>query len=233
MRNRCNGAAVVLAVALAANATAEQSASTGTPLLSFIQGEVEFEAHPELPNVYRHMAPGRDLKEFDKVQIAPIELFVHEESPYKGVNADDLRLLSERFVDAMQSELEPDYPMVSRPGTGVAVVHFVIGDVKLEKKERGLLGYTPIGFVATAAMDAAGGRMSLLDGKIEAELLDGGTGERVAVLVDFSFQQGTESNDWGDVEDRLRLYAKRFRNLLDHAHGREPKNPASEMPSLL
>jgi hypothetical protein len=228
-----NSSAVVLALSIATSATAEQPNSEPTPLSSFVEGEVQFEAHPELTNVYRYLTPGSDLKDFDKVQLAPIEIGIHADSPYRGINADDMRLLSERFVEAMQNELEPDYPLVSRPGPGVAVIHFALSDVKLEKKKRGLLGYTPIGFVATAAMDAAGERVSLLDAKLEAEVLDGASGDRVGVLVDFSFDHDGESNDWSDIEDRLRFYAKRFRNLLDLAQGRDPKNSASEMPPLL
>ena len=64
-------------------------------------------------------------------------------------------------------------------------------------------------------------------------LLDGATGERAAVVVDFSFEEGEAKNDWSDVEARLRLYAKRVRDQLDLAHGREPKKRDDVLPSVL
>ena len=234
---RFAGLACVYGVLLAAmpvgNALAE-SKDVATPALSaFVEGEVKLEPHPDLPKVYRFLAPGADLKQFTKVMLKPIEVWVHEESPYKGMNADDIRAVSERLVTVMQEELEPDYPVVSRAGAGVAVVHIAMTDIKLTKKKRGLLGYTPIGFVATTAMDAAGKRLSLIDAKIEAEVLDGASGERAAVVVDLSFEKGDGKTDWEDVEARLRLYAKRFRTQLDLAHGREPKSRDDVVPSVL
>ena len=224
----------VMLSALPASVALAESKGANTPALSaFIEGEVKLEPHPELPKVYRFVAPGTDLKNFTKVMLEPIEVWVHQHSPYKGMNADDIRALSERLVTVMQEELEPDYPVVSRAGPGVAVARIAITDIKLKKKKRGLLGYTPIGFVATTAMDAAGKRLSLIDAKIESEVLDGSGGARVAVLVDFSFEKGEAKNDWGDVEDRLRLYAKRFRTQLDLAHGREPKSRDDVVPSVL
>ena len=224
----------VMLSAMAAGAALAETKGVATPPLSaFIEGEVKLEPHPDLPKVYRFIAPGMDLKNFNKVMLKPIEVWVHEDSPYKGMNADDIRALSERLVTVMQEELEPDYPVVTRAGPGVIVAHMAITDIKLQKKKRGLLGYTPIGFVATAAMDAAGQRLSLIDAKIEAELLDGATGERAAVVVDFSFEEGDAKKDLGDIEARLRLYAKRVRDQLDLAHGREPKKRDDVLPSVL
>ena len=224
---------VILSAIPAGVALAESKGAATPPLSAFIEGEGELEPHPDLPKVYRFIAPGTDLKNFTKVMLESIEVWVHEDSPYKGMDADDIRTLSERLVTVMQEELEPDYPVVSRAGPGVAVARIAITDIKLKKKKRGLLGYTPVGFVATTAMDAAGKRLSLVDAKIEAEVLDGASGERASVLVDFSFEKGEVKNDWGDVEDRLRLYAGRFRDQLDLAHGREPKSRDDVVPSVL
>jgi hypothetical protein len=77
-----------------------------------------------------------------------------------------------------------------------------------------------------------GGRMKMLAARVEPEMLDGALGERVAVCIDFSFRHEDAANDWGDVEDRLQPYAKRFRQHLDPAHGREPTRPAGGVSPL-
>ena len=159
-------------------------------LTAFIEGDIKLQPHPELANVYRYIAPGEDLKAFDRLMFEPIEVWLHEDSPYKGVDADELKAFSDRFLEVMIEELEPRYPVVSRPGPGVAVVRIAVSGIKLKKKKRGLLGYTPAGFVVTSAMAAAGKRMSLVDATIEGEVLDGANDERIGVVVDFSFKHG-------------------------------------------
>ena len=83
-------------------------------------------------------------------------------------------------------------------------------------------------------MAAAGKRMSLVDATIEGEVLDGANDERIGVVVDFSFKQGKSKDKatWSDLEARMRLYGKRFREQLDRAHGREPRRYSDVMPAL-
>ena len=124
-------------------------------------------------------------------------------------------------MQTLVDELEPTYPVVSKAGPGTMVVRLAITDVKMKKKKRGLLGYTPIGIVVTAAQDAAGARVSLVDAGIEGELLDALTGERLAVLVDKGLKASKDKDEklsWDDIDQRLRFYAKRFRARLDAAN---------------
>lgn len=223
----------ILAIALSLGLCGHAVAESGSPLTAFIEGDVPLEPHPDLAKVYRYLAPGMDLKRFDRVMFTPIEIWLHQDSEYKGIDAAEIKSLTDRFLAIMQAELEPEYPVVSKPGAGVAIARLAISGVKLKKKERGPLGYTPVGFLATSAMEMVGKRMSLVDGTIEAEVLDGASNQRIAILVDFSFQKGGNSNSWSDIEARLRLYAKRFRNQLDQAHGRQGKTYADVEPSFL
>ena len=227
-------AAGLLAGAIALGLSTPVAAEAPTALSAFIEGDIKLQPHPELANVYRYIAPGKDLKAFDRVMFEPIEVWLHDDSPYKGVDADELKAFSDRFLEVMIEELEPRYPVVSRPGQGVAVARIAVSGIKLKKKKRGLLGYTPVGFAVTSAMAAAGRRMSLVDATIEGEVLDGVNDERIGVLVDFSFKQG-KGNDkatWSDLEARMRLYGKRFREQLDRAHGRESRQYSDAMPTL-
>ena len=225
--------ALLVSGALGLGVCTGAGAEAPTALSSFIEGDVPLQPHPDLAKVYRYFAPDMDLKKYDRVMFEPIEIWVHEKSKCKGFNADDMKALSDRFLAVMQDELEPEYPVVSKPGPGVAVARVAISGVKLKKKKRGLLGYTPVGFVATSALNAAGKRVSLVDATIEAEVLDGASNERVAVLVDFSFTEDEKASSFGDLEARFRLYGKRFRSQLDQAHGRPGKQYSDVMPSIL
>jgi hypothetical protein len=85
----------------------------------------------------------------------------------------------------------------------------------MTKQKRGLLGYTPIGFVVSTAVKAVGDNMSLQDAVLEAELLDSQTKERLGALID---QKGATS--WDRIEETLNFYAQRFRSRLDAELGK-------------
>jgi len=195
------------------------SADTPTPS-AFIEGEVVLQKYPDKAGAYRYEKPGIDLKNYSRVIIEPVEIWIHPESEYKGIRPDDLKAIGDSFVQTLMDELEPAYPVVNKAGPGTMVVRLAIIDVKMEKKKRGLLGYTPFGFVVTAVQDAAS-RVSLDNASIEAELLDAVTGERLVVLVDQGLVETTAEDEklsWGDIEKRLRFYARRFRARLDAAN---------------
>jgi len=184
----------------------------------FIEGKVTLYQDPDKAGAYRYEKPGLELKNYNRVAFEPMEIWIHPKSKYKGISPDDLKTIADNFVHTMVDELEPTYPVVSKAGPGTIVVRLAITNVKMKKKKRGLLGYTPIGFVVTAA---AGPRVSLFDARIEAELLDALTGERLAVLVDkglIASKEKDEKLSWDDIDERLRFYAKRFRARLDAAH---------------
>ena len=79
----------------------------------------------------------------------------------------------------------------------------------------GLLGYTPIGVVATAVADAAGARISLKDAELEIETLNSVTGERLGVLVDKApVTPEEEKLSWESVGEVFAFYAERFKTRL-------------------
>lgn len=111
------------------------------------------------------------------------------------------------------------------------------------------LGIRPyhIGFtgVATKLYEKSSGKSVLVDNAVlEGELLDGQTGERVAVLVDREPQASlkdqkkkregkkrswfkntfitSDDPSWAKVEDTLEFYARRLRERLDKERGKEP-----------
>jgi len=187
----------------------------------FIDGDVVLQKDADKAGAYRYESPGLDLSSYDRVIIAPVEIWIHPKSKYKGSSPDDLKLISDTFINSLVSELEPAYPVVSKAGPGTMLVRLAITDVKMKKKKRGLLGYTPIGIIVTAAKDVAGSRVSLQSAGIEAELLDAQTGERLAVLVDKGLKAPKDKKEklsWDDIDQRLRFYAKRFRARLDAAN---------------
>ncbi len=185
----------------------------------FIEDMPELVQDPDRPGAMIWQKPGMNRAAYTKVMLEPITVFVSPESEYKGVNADDLKALSDGFGQAVVKILEPDIPVVSQGGPGVLYIRAALTNVKVAKKKRGLLGYTPIGFVATSVTrSAAGGTLSLKDAVLEIETFDPVSGERLGVLVDKAPKTAEDKElSWDAIDKTLEYYATRFKARMQAA----------------
>ncbi len=186
----------------------------------FLDDYSGLKADPDRSGAMVSRKPGVSLGAYSKIIISPIEIWYHPNTKYKGVSPDEMKLLADTFASILTNELEPEYPVVGSTGKGVLIVRLAITNLKMKKKKRGLLGYMPIGAAITALKDIAGKRITLSDATIEAELLDGESGERLGILVD-SLSETVSKKDkpsWESLEQALTFYAKRFRSRLDAEH---------------
>lgn len=186
----------------------------------FLDDYSGLQADPDRSGAMVYRKSGVTLGAYNKIVISPVEIWYHPDTKYKGVSPDEMKVLADTFSGILTNELEPDYPVVGSTGKGVLVVRFAITNIKMKKKKRGLLGYMPIGAAVTALKDVAGKRITLSDATIEAELLDGESGEQLGTLVD-SLSESVSKDDkpsWESLEQALIFYAKRFRSRLDAEH---------------
>jgi hypothetical protein len=176
--------------------------------LSYGQSSEFLDVHPELtpdpdrPGASTWQKPGFDPAKYGKVMFEPLSIFIAPDSEYKGMTADDLTALSSGFRDTVVRVLEPEIPVVDAAGSDVLHVRGALTGVKLKKQKRGLLRYTPIGIVVTAAQDAAGKRISLEDATLELDRRPraGATGK--------------EEPSWKSIEETFRFYATRFKSRM-------------------
>jgi hypothetical protein len=211
---------IVLAILFLSAATA----MSAQEFSGFIEDYPDLEKDVDRAGALIYREPGTDMKTYTKIMIDPIEIFYSPKSKYKGINPDDLKILADTFRSSIVSALEPDYPVVSKPGPDVLGIRLAITNVSVKKKRRGLLGYTPIGLVAGGVKRVAGvsKKIILQDATIEAELLDSQSNERLGVLIDKLSASGEKKKkrSWDDVVATLDFYAKRFRGRMDEDHGR-------------
>ena len=178
------------------------------------------ELDPDRPGAMRYMKAGVSLAKYNKIAIAPVQILYSPDSKYKGISPDDMKLLADSFRELLVRELEPDYPVVGSAGADVLEIHLAISNIKMKKKKRRLLNYTPIGFGLYTLKDIAGANIILDDATIEAQLYDSVSGEQLGILVDS--QKATTKKgkaSWKKLEETLIFYAKRFRARMDSEHG--------------
>lgn len=188
----------------------------------FLQDYPQFEPDKEKKGAMIYRKPGVEVKTYTKILIDPIEIWLAPDSEYKGIEPDEMKALADAFRQALVQALEPEYPVVSKPGPGVLGIRLAITNVHMKKKKRGLLGYTPVGLVVTTGMAMAGKNISLQNATIEGELLDAQTNERLSALIDSQPDveaKAKEKMTWEGIESTLKYYATRLRQRLDAERG--------------
>ncbi len=181
-----------------------------------------------------YMKPGIDLsylKNYDKLMIDPILVYYSPKSEFTGIYPDELKAMTDYFRKALIDALEPEYPVVSKPGPGVLRLRIAITGI--ERKKPGLsknpLAYLPVTLVFKGAQKATqaakGETVSVIRASLEAEVLDGVSDERLFAVVDseLSDKVTAEEGDksWEHVTSVLDHWAERLRKRMDEEHGKE------------
>jgi hypothetical protein len=205
----------------------------------FISGSPAMTPMKDMTGVWYWNEPGVKFHEYDKLLLDNVEIFIAPDSKYKGYDADQMKVLADSLRAAMIHAMEPDYPVVSRPGAGVLVARLAITNVYLGKPPFRLRHFTPIGLVVGGVKKLAGvpKNFSIKNASVEAELFDGQTGKRVAVRIDTrpirSLDEDPEIPEdledfedplddpkelsWDSIEESLEVYGKRFRERVEQA----------------
>ncbi|TDR53042.1 MULTISPECIES: DUF3313 domain-containing protein [Halomonas] len=184
----------------------------------FIEEMPELSQDPDRAGAMIWESPDFRREDYTRVMIEPITIYISPESKEKGLRANELKALADGFVEAVTISLEPEVPVVSQPGPGVLYIRAALVDVKMDNKKRGLMGYTPIGFVVTAAANAAGARIILSDAVLEVEVLDSVSGKRLGVLTDKAPSSADGENlSWDSISQTLTYYAGRFKQRMQIA----------------
>jgi hypothetical protein len=149
----------------------------------------------------RYSPGGKLARDYPKVLIGGVTFFYDDESKGKGVDPDDLKDISDAMKQALVQVLSKDWQIVHQPGADVAQVNLAVTNIELKNKKRGLLGYTPIGLVATTAGNLAGKRMTLGNAGLQGEVIDSASGNLVNLFAvekigEFDDKKGMS---WEDV----------------------------------
>ncbi len=164
-------------------------------------------------------APDR-MANYSALLIDQPEIFVSQDSQYKGMKPDDMKQLADAYRNAMVQELVETYTIVNQPGPNVLYLRFAVTNLQIKKQRRRLMSYTPIGLVAHAVKSGVTDITSKIDLKgitIEMELLDSTTEEHFAALLETRADTEEEPTSWEELETLIVGYAQRGRCRLDNA----------------
>src|ERR1700754_2421323 len=204
----------MLALAIAgANVHAQTPPPSG-----FLDSYPAMKPDPKQPGASIYVAPGRSLKGFSKVHIDPILVWYSRDSKYQGIDPNELSAVTEHLRAALTKSLEPKYPVVEGTGPDVIRLRVALTNLMAEKKKRGILGYTPGGFVIGGVKNlaTAGPNIVLKSATLEAELLDP-SGKQLAVVIDPLVAGDTkeEALTWDEIGKILDAAGTRLRTRMD------------------
>jgi hypothetical protein len=135
------------------------------------------------------------------------------------MDADEIGQISDAMKIALVEVASTRWQIVYRPGPDTAQINVAVTGIKMKNKKRGLLGYTPIGLIATTAGNLAGMRLTLTDAQLQGEVIDAQTGDLVSIFAvdrirEFDNEKGMS---WEDV--RLAFIDAASRALAEQTGG--------------
>ncbi len=173
------------------------------------------------------------LNDYKAFLVDQPEIFIAPDSKYKGAKPDQLKMLADTVrLTTIERFEAAGYPVVQEPGPGVMYVRFAITHLYLKKKKRGLLSYTPMGFVVHSTMQAAvrdlWKKIDIVELSMEMEFADSVTGEILAAGTSphgmrKSKGQKQDLVTWEELNAVIRTVGERMRCQLENA-----KTPRSE-----
>ena len=178
---------------------------------------------PEGGAILRWIKPGVDWALYNYVMLDSVVYFFANDSEYKGIDADELKTLSDAFNKALVDALKDSYPIVTEPGVDVVRIRFAITDLK--QSYPGLSAITtvvPVGLGISVLKKGATGSWTG-SGATSAEMmaLDSMTNDVLAVAQDERSASFTERFEkWGSAEEAFKFWAERVKKYLDVVHGK-------------
>lgn len=163
-----------------------------------------------------------ELKNYKAVMIDQPEFVIAADSKYRGVKPDELKAIADAMRKSMSDAVSKNLPVVDRPGPGVLYVRLAASNVHLKKKKRGILSYTPAGFVVTEATQAAQEmqqKIILQEMVLEMEILDSESQDVLLALVDDIGKdvKQTPAETWTEEQKVLDYWSERFSCRLSNA----------------
>lgn len=176
-----------------------------------------------------YLAPDIDnrAKSYRGVFVDQPEIFISPNSKYKGMKPDDAKVIADVLRESINVELQGGTLLnLNAPQAGSLTIRVALSDVMVQKKKRGLLSYTPAGFVIHAAKQALSSVTSNIDLKaatVEIEIIDSASGEVLAAAVEprGTAGGGAAATNWDDLQAYLSTAGKRVACRLENSRKAE------------
>ena len=172
---------------------------------------------------YRYIAPGAEdkLAGYFAVMIDQPEIFIANDSEYRGVRPKQLGALAEVLRAGIASGLSDSLFVVDRPGQNVMYLRVAVTNLKLKKRKKKVFNYLPVGLVVGGVRGAAttdiAKKADLGSLVFELEAFDSVTNERLVAIIDSLGDNAESPVTWDELEAYMVMYGRRIQCHFDNA----------------
>ena len=168
---------------------------------------------------FRWLKPDTDFARYKKVMLDSVIFFIADESKYKGIDAHEMKELTDSFNLEMINALKDKYPLVSQPGPDVMRIRVAITNIK--QSNPGVSTITTIVPVGLAFSALKKGTKDSWSGSgatsVEVMGIDTVSGEVIALAQDHQTAGFSKRfSKWGSAKEAFKFWAKRLRSFLDN-----------------
>ncbi len=208
----------LLLLAMTACSTTQQASTVGSSGFlddySILQkGEGDSEA------LLRYVNPIVDWKQYTKVMIDPVQLWMGEGSSLQDIPREDRIRLTSLLLGKLQNALLADYRVVREAGPHIMRLTVALTEAKASNTVLDTISSVlPTGYVISGTKSLATGTGTFVgSASIEAKITDAELGTLLAAAVDR--RGGTKSlsgvtAEWNDVEESFQVWASTLRYRL-------------------
>jgi hypothetical protein len=166
----------------------------------------------------RWLKPGVDFGKYNKVMLDSVIFFYAKDSEYKGMDAQEMKEMADKFNLQIVNALKDKYPIVAEPGPDVVRIRIAITDLKSSKPVMsGITSVVPVGLGLSIVKKGATGSWAGSGAtSSECMVLDSMTNDVIGVAQDERSAAFTERfSKWGSAEEAFKFWGERIRAFMD------------------
>ena len=188
----------------------------------FLGNYSELKPVPGEQYLWRYVRPGVNWKQYDKVFVEPMEVWLNPEADRPGIQPEVYSQVDRLFKEIVAEEFQSHgYKIADRPGPGVLVFRGALTGVTPIQQGFEPTDVLPIKAAVNAGKYAVGAEPYYIVLSGEIEMLDGSSRERLLAAVGArrGFQTTTKGSQitWTELKDTFTWVAARWRQQLDRA----------------
>lgn len=177
---------------------------------------------PEGGAKMRWLKPGVDFTKYNKLMVDSVIFYIADDSEDKGINAEEMKELTDAFNQEIVNALKDKYPIVAEPGSDVARLKIAITGVKKSKPVVSTItSIIPVGIGISLIKKGVSGSYTGSGGtQAEFMALDSMTNEVIVAAVDERSAGYTERfTSLGAAKDAFKTWAEKIRKFMDDTRG--------------
>ncbi len=165
------------------------------------------------------------LKDYHSIVFSPIEIWMDPETSYHGLDPNELKVITDYFLENLQKELGAHYKIVQKSGPGVMNIRIALTGLKKEKPDyKKVYNLIPVKLVyeigSAGYRKVAGKQLDVYEASLEIELRDTEKNERLVAAIDRHSVKGTTEKDersWAPLQEVLDFWVSIIKDRLAEA----------------